>query len=354
MEKIVIDKNNINYSLIKKAAEVISKGGLVAFPTETVYGLAARADNKELVDKLYEIKKRPKDKPFSIAYDSIDNVVNNCFDVLPPFGYRIMERFWPGPLTIIYYTPDDRKVGARVPSHNVANQILQQLNFGVCLPSANISGEKESLSAKDVENVFGGNIDLIVDAGDSTYSKASTVVDLTYKPFKVLREGVIPETEIAKTFIKKRITFVCTGNSCRSPMAQYLLEKYLREIKPYFDDRYEIISTGTSAYPGAKPTPPVVTILGEQENIDIRQHSAQRLDRHTVLSSDLIFTMEDRQSDYILRYEPKTEGRVFNLKKFVSPEKEKDIPDPIGRPMKVYEEVYDLIKEAVLELRDWL
>lgn len=354
MEKIFIDSNNVDYSLVKKAAGVLSRGGLVSFPTETVYGLAVRADKKDAVDRLYEVKKRPKDKPFAFAFDSVDNVIGNCFDVLPPFGYRLMENFWPGPLTIIYYTPDNKKIGARVPSHIVASEILRQLNVAVYLPSANISGEKEAVSASEVEKVFDGRVDLIVDSGRSTYSKSSTVIDLTYKPFKVLREGVVPEAEIARIFVKKRIIFVCTGNSCRSPMAQFLLEKYLREIKPYFDDRYEIVSAGISAFPGSKAAPPVISILGEQEAIDSRNFSSRRLDRYMILSSDLIFTMEDVQNDYVLRFEPKAEGRVFNLKKFLPPEKEKDIPDPIGKSLGLYQEVYSLIKEAILELRDWL
>ena len=81
---------------------------------------------------------------------------------------------------------------------------------------------------------------------------------------------------------------------------------------------------------------------------------AQRLDRFTILSSDLIFCMEDSQVKYVLELEPKAEGRVFNLKKFLSAEAEKDIPDPVGRNLAVYREVYLLIKEAVLELKDWL
>lgn len=349
-----IDSDHIDYSLVKQAAEIISQGGIVALPTETVYGLGGRADKKEVVDKLYALKRRPKDKPLSFVLDSADKAIRNYFDIFPPFGYRLIEKFWPGPLTIIYYTSEDKKIGVRVPSHVVANAVLRMLNFPIYLPSANISGEKEAVNASQVESIFDGKIDLIVDSGNCKYSQSSSVVDLTQKPFKVLREGVISEDEIVKVFIKKRILFVCTGNSCRSPMAQFLLEKYLQQTKVYFKERYEIISRGISAFAGMKASLPTVNILKEKEGIDIHDFYAKKLDRYILLSSDLIFTMEDAQSDYILKFEPKVEGRVFNLKKFLPSELEKDIPDPIGKSDAVYQEVYFLIKTAILELRDWL
>ncbi len=354
MKKIFIDPSNVNQSLVKEAADKLSQGGIVALPTETVYGLAVQADNQDSLDKLSQLKKRPKDKPFSLALASIDEVFRNYFCVFAPFVYRIIEKFWPGPLTLIYYTKDDKKVGVRVPSHAVISQILQNLGTAVYLPSANLSGEREAVTAKEVEDVFDDKVDLIVDSGPCAFSKSSTVLDLTAKPFKVLREGVIPTVDIAKIFVRKRVVFVCTGNSCRSPMAQYLLEKYLGESKLYFYDRYEIISRGTSAFEGSKISAEVADILKDKEGIKIGDFSAKTLDRKTVLSSDLIFTMEDRQVDYILRSVPTAIGRVFNLKKFLPSDQEQDIPDPIGQSKAVYEKAYSIIKEAVVELKDWI
>ena len=354
MKKIYIDPDNIDQSLIKEAVDTLSKGGIVAMPTETVYGLGALADNLIAVEKLYAIKKRSKDKPFSLAIDSVGRAVRNYFDIFPPFGYRLIEKFWPGPLTIIYYTQDGKKIGIRVPAHAVALEILKELRNAICIPSANLSGDIEAVNASRVENTFNGIIDLIVDSGECAYSQSSTVVDLTQKPFKVLRAGVISEEDIAKIFIKKRILFVCTGNSCRSPMAQFMLEKYLRPERLYFEDRYEIISRGVSAFENSMAAHNIVDILKEKEDLDILGFSSKRLDRYMVLSSDLIFTMEDAQSKYILKFEPSVEGRLFNLKKFLPFSLEKDIPDPIGKSRAVYEEVYSLIKEAVLELKDWV
>jgi protein-tyrosine-phosphatase len=98
----------------------------------------------------------------------------------------------------------------------------------------------------------------------------------------------------------------------------------------------------------------MINILREKEDLDIRNFRPRRLDRMDILSSDLIFTMEDAQTNYILNLEPTAEGRVFGLKKFLPHDYEKDIPDPIGQDYEFYERVYAIIKNAVLELRDWL
>lgn len=353
MKKIVINPTNIDPLLVKEAVEVILGGGIAAVPTETVYGLAVSCGNKSSIDRLAGIKKRPAGQPFTLVVDDIEKAIER-FMIMPPFVYRLMEKFWPGPLTIVYYSFSEEKTGIRVPSHVVIREILKGLRTGVYLPSANISGGKDALSAEEVESVFNGKIDLIVDAGKALYGKPSTVIDLTLHPFKILREGVISEKEIVDVFIRKRILFVCTGNSCRSPMAHFLLEKYLAQAKPYLKGILEVISRGIATPPGLKITQNTVDILKEKENIDMGSFRPKRLDRRTVLSSDLIFTMEDAQTNYILRLEPTVEGRIFGLKKFLPHKLENDIPDPIGQEYEFYERVYAIIKKAILELKDWL
>ncbi len=354
MKKFSINPAHIDMAFIQEAAEVIVRGGIVAFPTETVYGLAGRADNQAAVERLYAIKNRSKDKPFALALADIDKVIYEYFDVLPPFGYRLIERFWPGPLTLVYFTPADAIVGIRIPSHAIARRILQEANVPVCLPSANKSGSPETLTATEVERAFDDAVDLIVDGGSCEYARASTVVDLVTKPFKILREGVIPREEIVNTFIRKRILFVCTGNSCRSPLAQFLLQSKLSVAKPYLDNRYEIVSAGISAPSGSGAAPSVVSMLKQRRGIDASAFRARRLERQMILASDLIFTMEDVQKNYVIQYEPTAEGKVFTIKKFLPATVEQDIPDPIGKSEAFYEEVYALLEKAVDEIITWL
>ncbi|MDD5195205.1 MAG: L-threonylcarbamoyladenylate synthase [Candidatus Omnitrophica bacterium] len=353
-KKVFIDPNDIDLSILKGIVRIALGGGIVAIPTETVYGLAICAGNTEAINRLYEIKNRPQQKLFSYAVSDASSVVEKYFDTLTPFGYRLMEKFWPGPLTVIYYSADNKKIGVRVPAHPVAQKFIELVGQKVFLPSANISGSPEKISADEVGLEFGDKIDVIIDSGAPAYGKPSTVVDLTLHPFKILREGVISEKEIIDIFVVKRILFVCTGNTCRSPMAHLIFKKYLDEKEPYLKERYEVISGGVSAFDGSPVSSQVASILKEKEDIDVRGFRAKKIDRLDVLSSDLIFTMEEEQTKYILKIEPTVEGRIFHLKKFLSHSFSGDIPDPIGKSYEVYENAYFLIKQAVLELRDWL
>ncbi|MCP4653115.1 MAG: threonylcarbamoyl-AMP synthase [Candidatus Omnitrophica bacterium] len=354
MKKISLDPKNIDHSLIKEAAKVLTSGGVVALPTETVYGLAGRPDKQATVDKLYSIKKRPKDKPFSIAVDDPEKAIRFYLATLPPFGYRLLEEFWPGPLTVVFYDRNDKAIGVRVPDSPIIREVLKEANTPVCLPSANVSGEGEILSADGVEETFGNEVDLIVDGGPCEHGRASTVLDLTFYPFKILRHGVASEKRIIEVFTRKRILFVCTGNTCRSPMAQFLMQIYLAQMSPYAQSRYEVISRGISAFGGLMAASNVIEVIKEKEKVDVLNFVSQKLDRYTLLSSDLIFTMEDDQLNYVLKFEPTVEGRIFNLKKFLPAEFENDISDPVGKGKEVYEQLYETLSQAIKELMNWL
>ena len=357
MKKVFIDSNDIDPSIIEGISNFVKEGKIIAIPTETVYGLLACAEDQEVIERLYTIKERLKEKPFTYVEDDIDTVINDYFILLSPFGYRLIEKFWPGPLTVVYYSKEnpDKTIGVRIPSHPVAREIIRALNKKAVLPSANISGQIELNTPEEIEKVFDDKIDLIVESNSNLISKIpSTVIDLTYKPFKILREGAIQEREIIDVFVKKRVLFVCTGNTCRSPMALFLFNKYLLEKKPYYKDRFEVLSCGILPLEGAPISFTVKNILEEEEGIDASDFKSTFINRMLLLSSDFIFVMEDSHIEAILKIEPTVEGRLFNLKKFLPHSLEKDIPDPIGKGYEFYKEVYFLIKKAILELIEWL
>lgn len=356
MKKVKIDPTHIDFSSLREVVDILLKGGLVVLPTETVYGIGAVYGNKQAEERLCKVKEGwTFEKSFSISVESVDTALS-FFSVLPPYGFRLIEKFWPGPLTIVFYDKDGSKtLGIRVSSHKVLNAILKEVKVPLYLPSASINGKKEAVCAGEAEDVFKGKVDLIVDSGPSFFRKASTVIDLTYNPFKVLREGVIPSLEIERVFYQKRILFVCTGNTCRSPMAEYLFRKYFFEKFPFLREKFEIISRGIASLEGGVISSLVAELLSQREGIDAWEHRTKRLTERDILSSDLIFVMEKGHREYILDMVPTAEPRVFLLGKFLFlDEVGEEIPDPIGMPHEGLERVYELIKGAVKELIEWI
>ncbi len=190
--------------LIRSAAKIIQRGGLVGLPTETVYGLAADAFNENAVRRVFEVKGRPQNNPLPVQVFSTEQVRELTADV-PEMAERLMVRFFPGPLTIVFrassavseiITAGTGKVGIRMPDHAVALALLNACGTPMVAPSANPSGAPAPVSAQEVVSYFDGHIEAILDAGPSVIKIASTVVDVTESEVMILRQGVISCQEI--------------------------------------------------------------------------------------------------------------------------------------------------------------
>ena len=188
---INIDVNDRQELKVRQVADTLTRGGIVAFPTETVFGLACDLANTEAIKRLYEIKNRPQDKPFTIQVASTDRVLD-IVGKQEPLIENIMRRFWPGPLTMII-DGEDQKKGFRVPDNKVALAILSAIDSPLAVTSANLSGESALTSIEDVTKSFNGLIDVIIDDSGKSGGIESTVLDCTIKPFKILRKGAISE-----------------------------------------------------------------------------------------------------------------------------------------------------------------
>ncbi|MDV0446862.1 Threonylcarbamoyl-AMP synthase [Methanosarcinaceae archaeon Ag5] len=183
-------------TVIEHAAAALTGGQIVAFPTDTVYGLGAGAFDAKAVDKIYRAKGRPPEKPLSILIGSAGDMKKMASDV-PESAFILAEKFWPGPLTIILnknsQIPDNvtcgkKTVGLRVPNHPVALALIQKTGPLAC-PSANLSGNSDPKSAANVLADLDGKIDLLIDGGETTIQMPSTIIDLTENPPKILRRG---------------------------------------------------------------------------------------------------------------------------------------------------------------------
>jgi L-threonylcarbamoyladenylate synthase len=184
---------------IRRAAAILRAGGLVAFPTETVYGLGADAASEAAVARLYAAKRRPPDHPVIVHFASSELALKWARDI-PHAARKLSKKFWPGPLTLIlkrsalakdFVTGGQDTVGLRVPSHPVAHQLLQEFGGGIAAPSANRFGMVSPTTVAHVREDLGQDVDLVLEGGPSEVGIESTIVDLSGAVAVVLRPGSI-------------------------------------------------------------------------------------------------------------------------------------------------------------------
>ena len=192
--------NSFSPRLLNQAVQILRDGGVVAFPTDTVYGVGVDPFQPEAVRRLYRIKGRPEDKPIAILVGSIEDVARVAQTPSRTFS-RLADRFWPGGLTLIVETRElppeitagGSTVGVRMPDHPLTLELLRGFGGPIATTSANRSGENPATSAEEVGAQLGDHVNLIVDGGDTITKVASTVLDLSVSPPKVLRHGGISE-----------------------------------------------------------------------------------------------------------------------------------------------------------------
>lgn len=203
------------------AAEIICAGGLVAVPTETVYGLAGNGMDEKAVEKIYEVKGRPAIKPLSLMVASPEEIGRFAVEV-PDAAKTLAEKFWPGPLTIVLKANPDipeivraggDTIGLRCPDHALTLQALREAGVPFAAPSANLSGALSPKTAGDVLKVFDGVIDAVIDGGACTLGRESTILDMSKEPYRVLRQGALPEESISDALVENMHIFGITGTT---------------------------------------------------------------------------------------------------------------------------------------------
>ncbi len=201
---IKVDSHNPDAEQVRRAGKILQEGGLVAFPTETVYGLGANALNPLAVAKIFTAKGRPSDNPLIVHISEVRQVYDLADDVTVP-GQRLMEAFWPGPLTLVLpkkpglsenVTAGLDTVAVRMPGNKVALEIIAAAGVPVAAPSANRSGRPSPTIAEHVMHDLNGKVDLIVDGGPCNVGLESTVLDITSEPPVILRPGGITREQL--------------------------------------------------------------------------------------------------------------------------------------------------------------
>ncbi len=219
---------------VRDAAAILRRGGLLGIPTETVYGLGADALNEDAVSRIFLAKGRPQDNPLIIHVPDASWLERYCRDV-PPAAYRLAERFWPGPLTMILPRRDIvplqttgglETVGVRCPNHPVTLAIIEAAGVPIAAPSGNTSGRPSPTTAAHMIEDMDGRIDGIVDGGPCTVGVESTIIDLTVTPPRLLRPGGLPLESLRQVLgevaVDKAVTgLLAAGERPRAPGMKY-------------------------------------------------------------------------------------------------------------------------------------
>ncbi|MGC9071282.1 MAG: L-threonylcarbamoyladenylate synthase [Acidilobus sp.] len=201
-----IDPESVDLELVREAADVIRRGGIVAFPTETVYGLGADAYNREAAKKVFVAKGRPMDNPLIVHISYLGQLYEVASEV-PDFVERLAKRFWPGPLTLVLrktprvppeVTAGRGTVAVRMPAHPVALALIRESGAPIGAPSANLAGRPSPTTGEHVLRDLYGRADVIIDSGETLYGVESTIVDVTKDPPVLLRPGAMPLEEVER------------------------------------------------------------------------------------------------------------------------------------------------------------
>ncbi|KAA5543117.1 protein tyrosine phosphatase [Roseiconus nitratireducens] len=346
--------------IVHRTVQALTEGQVVGLPTDTVYGLAAHALNASAVEKIVEIKGRG-DAPMAISVRS-RQAAEDFFCESSPIVRRLSHRCWPGPLTLVTPCEHPHSAVGQLPQtvrqrivgpgggigfRVVENRILQAIHRFMAAPlvltSANLSGQPAQSTAEGVAAQLSDRLPLLLNDGPTRYGGASTVVRVVGNRWEILREGVI-ERAAMNQFVKPVIVMVCTGNTCRSPMAETLMREMLRQ-KLGREDAVRVLSAGVAASTGQCASQQSIEVMGERR-LDLTGHASQPLGDEIMNVADLVLTMTRSHRAAILAAWPEMQDRVFTLRLDGG-----DISDPIGMPVDAYRQCAAQMEK---ELQQWL
>ncbi|NOX89651.1 MAG: threonylcarbamoyl-AMP synthase [Calditrichaeota bacterium] len=370
MEYYKIDPHKPSRKAIKRAVQVLKQGGIIVYPTNTLYGLGVDVFNKKALDRLFVIKQRGPFMPVSLMVASLEQLTN-LFGVVSKEQYEHFRKLLPGKFTVLVESRfkenltylssgftkagGKAKVGFRVAELPVCKQLVLSLGSPVTSTSANLTGNPNARNVQEVVAQFGDRLDLILDAGPVPDIRGSTIIDFTKKPYLVLREGAVALDELKKRLpdvpfkTRKRyfqVTFICSGNICRSPMAMGILEEIISKTR--FKDIVKVSSAGTLAMASGAAHPFAVEVA-QKHGIDLSHHQARSVDDKIMRESDLIICLAVNHYESLREEYPQFKDKIVLLREWHRRSRlaNPSIADPISHGMEFFEVTFDEIQKEI-------
>jgi protein-tyrosine phosphatase len=338
--------------LATEVAAALRHGDLCALPTETVYGLALLPSSARALERVRALKGRRAEHEFTfhLAAAADADRLARTDDVRVR---RLIARYWPGPLTLVLPGHDGRAVGVRVPAHDFARRTIAASGGPLWLTSVNRSGDPPLCEPDAITAAFGQELAIVVDDGPSPLGTASTVVRCTGPELEVLREGILARADVLHT-AAAHVLFVCTGNTCRSPMAEVLARDAVARALDVAPGRLlarglSFASAGTGTLDGMQASEGSVIALQER-GLDLHDHRSRALTRELCARATRIFCMSGSHRDAVLDLAPDAAAKTALLRPDGG-----NIADPYGGELPDYRSARDEITAAIGErLRELL
>ncbi len=366
MKYYKINAENPAPEVLEEAVSILNDGGVIVYPTDTLYGLGIDPANPKAVQKLYALKGRLKSNPVSLMTDTID-AIEESLGLLPEKTLLHLSKLFPGKFTallentikpgrILYDTfKEQDKVGWRIPENTFCNLLSKTFGKPVSTTSANLSGKGNVTDISQVLAHFGNKLDLVIDSGPIESTLGSTIIDFTKNPLMIVREGDIKKNNV-QTLLKEpdlrvkkevfEIVFVCSGNICRSPMAEGILKAMVAKTR--FRNIVRISSAGTLTLP-PNPAHELAAKIADANEINIRAHLAKHITQKVIDDAEIIICMAVNHMEYLRKYFPNDKHKFILLKEWrrTRPLFKPSVADPIGHGLDFFSDTFTEIHTEI-------